>query len=207
MEQLQAEGKLQELAKLEAEAGYETVVLEKLIIKIGALLALGFGEAGSEIIAANMKKGGEVDPMLAGKKMMAIFGFCDIRNFTDATEVLQTGVMMFVNEIAEITHATVDSFLGQSNKNIGDAFLLVWKFAEDDYYYESENQLALKDSPRIRNLADLPVLAFLKIMAAITISKKLDKYRRHAGLNARLSNYRVKMGFGLHVGWAIEVTP
>lgn len=65
----------------------ETATLEKLIMKIGALLAVGFGEAGSEIIAANMQ-GGEVDPMLPGKKMMAIFGFCDIRNFTDATEVL-----------------------------------------------------------------------------------------------------------------------
>lgn len=29
----------------------ETVVLEQTIIKIGALLALGFGEAGSKIIA------------------------------------------------------------------------------------------------------------------------------------------------------------
>lgn len=75
-----------------------------------------------------MSRGGDVDPMIAGKKIMAIFGFCDIRNFTDATEVLQTGVMLFVNEIAEITHATVDQFIGQSNKNIGDAFLLVWKY-------------------------------------------------------------------------------
>lgn len=32
----------------------ETFILENLIIKIGALLAIGFGEAGSEIIAANM---------------------------------------------------------------------------------------------------------------------------------------------------------
>lgn len=57
-------------------------------MKIGALLAVGFGEAGAEIIAENIKKGGGVDPMLPGKKMMAVFGFCDIRNFTDATEVL-----------------------------------------------------------------------------------------------------------------------
>ncbi len=42
----------------------ETTVLENLIIKIGALLALGFGEAGSEIIATNMAKGGDVDPMI-----------------------------------------------------------------------------------------------------------------------------------------------
>ena len=58
-------------------------------MKVGALLAVGFGEAGSEIIAENIKKGGSVDPMIPGKKIMAIFGFCDIRNFTDATEVLQ----------------------------------------------------------------------------------------------------------------------
>ena len=52
--------------------------------------------------------GGEINPMLPGVKIMASFGFCDIKNFTDATEVLQTGVMLFVNEIAEITHGTVD---------------------------------------------------------------------------------------------------
>ena len=46
--------------------------------------------------------------MIPGHKIMAIFGFCDIRNFTDATEVLQTEVMRFVNEIAEICHSIVD---------------------------------------------------------------------------------------------------
>lgn len=64
------------------------MVLQKLIVKIGALLALGFGEAGSEIIATNMSGGNSINPMLPGKKVMAVFGFCDIRNFTDATEVL-----------------------------------------------------------------------------------------------------------------------
>ena len=44
----------------------ETVLLEQTIVKIGALLALGFGEAGSKIIADNMAKGGDVDPMLPG---------------------------------------------------------------------------------------------------------------------------------------------
>jgi hypothetical protein len=73
----------------EEDGKLETVILQKLIIKIGALLAIGFGEAGSEIIAKNMGNNSGVDPMLPGKKMMAIFGFCDIRNFTDATEVLQ----------------------------------------------------------------------------------------------------------------------
>lgn len=54
--------------KKSKEAPYETVILENTIVKIGALLAIGFGEAGSGIIAQNMEKSGEVDPMLPGKK-------------------------------------------------------------------------------------------------------------------------------------------
>jgi hypothetical protein len=69
------------------------------------LLALGFGEAGSGIIAKNMSGGGDLNPMMPGVKTYAVFGFCDIRNFTDATEVLQTKVMQFVNQIAEVTHS------------------------------------------------------------------------------------------------------
>jgi len=38
--------------------------------------------------------------------------------------------MVFVNQIAEVVHTIVDSFSGNPNKNIGDAFLLVWKFPE-----------------------------------------------------------------------------
>ncbi len=75
---------------------------------------------------------GDVNPMLPGNKLISIFGFCDIRNFTDATEVLQEGVMLFVNEIGEIVHGVVDHYSGAANKNIGDAFLLVWKFQDDD---------------------------------------------------------------------------
>lgn len=40
--------------KRKKEAELETVVLQQTIVKIGALLALGFGEAGSKIIAENM---------------------------------------------------------------------------------------------------------------------------------------------------------
>ncbi len=70
MEQIKAEeikkqgGKVPK--KKKREPPMETVVLEQTIIKIGALLALGFGEAGSKIIAANMASGGEINPMLPG---------------------------------------------------------------------------------------------------------------------------------------------
>ena len=68
---------------------FQTKILEKCINKICRLLAVGFGEAGGEIIAANLANGGDLNPMLPGRKMIAIFGFCDIREFTDTTEILQ----------------------------------------------------------------------------------------------------------------------
>jgi len=152
-----------------------------------------------------MAGGGDVNPMLPGQKIMAIFGFCDIRNFTDATEVLQEGVMLFVNEIGEIVHGVVDQFSGAANKNIGDAFLLVWKFPEEDVERDEEaDTIALKDNNRVHQLTDMSVISFLKIISNIKRSRKLLKYKEHEGLNRRMPNYSVKMGFGMHVGWAIE---
>ena len=66
----------------------ETDILEDTILKIGYLLALGFGEAGSEIIGSNIQRQGDLDPMMSGNKCIAIFGFCDIHHFAEANEVL-----------------------------------------------------------------------------------------------------------------------
>ena len=71
---------------------------------------VGFGEAGAEVIANNIKSGeqaaclvgmpkgigsvatgdpcragGDLDPMVPGQRVAAIFGFCDIRAFTGGT--------------------------------------------------------------------------------------------------------------------------
>ncbi len=51
----------------------------------------------------------------------------------------------------------------------------------------------------------MPVLAFIRIIVGTNMSKKLEKYSTNPGLNKLVPNYRVDMGFGLQVGWAIEV--
>ena len=203
--QLAMEKEKEKKKKRKNEGIMETEILENTIIKIGALLAVGFGEAGSEIIASNIKRGGgDIDPMIPGKKTHCIFGFCDIRNFTDTTEVLQESVMLFVNEIAEIVHNTVYRFSGTANKNIGDAFLLVWKIPEKLIMYLSKATETVECPHELSLLADMALISFLKIMAGICSDPKILKYRNNVALNQRLPNYSVKMGFGLHVGWAIE---
>ena len=66
----------------------ETELIEDTITQIGILLALNFGELGSEIIAKNMAQQGELNLSLPGKKMFGIFGYCNIKNFQDITEIL-----------------------------------------------------------------------------------------------------------------------
>lgn len=89
----------------------ETIQIENAIYKISELLVLGFGQAGSKIISQFVfDKNKDIDEIGAGDMVQAIFGFCDIRNFTDATEVLLEEVMVFVNSIAEIVHSSVDEF-------------------------------------------------------------------------------------------------
>jgi class 3 adenylate cyclase len=50
----------------------------------------------------------------------------------------------------------------------------------------------------------MSLISFLKIIAGLKRSRKLLRYKDDPGLNARMPGYEVRMGFGLHVGWAIE---
>ena len=84
------------------------IIIENAILKIGSLLILGLGEAGAEIIANNFSAGEISANDSQGTRTYGIFGFCDIRNFTDSTEVLQEDVMVFTNTIADIVHSVVD---------------------------------------------------------------------------------------------------
>ena len=58
-------------------------------------MRVGFGEAGAGIIGRNlsMVEGTDATMNLLGnrRKIDAIFGFCDVRQFTDTTECLQVG--------------------------------------------------------------------------------------------------------------------
>jgi len=129
--------------------------------------------------------------MIPGRRVDAIFGYCNIRNFTDATEVLQDQVMIFVNRIASVVHSCINEFFGSPNRNIGDAFLLVW-------------DLEGWDESKQRRLADMSLLSLYKVIAEINKSPLLAEYRSHLKLIKRLPKYRVRLSFGLHKGWAIE---
>jgi class 3 adenylate cyclase len=205
---------------------YEVKMIQSAIIKISALLAIGFGEAGGEIIKNNLSSQHDLDPMLKGKKKVALFGFCDIREFAKINEALQERTMVFVNEIAEIVHSSVDLFGGAANKNIGDAFLIVWKLPEKKKDKEPDKSASdggqrqcviNKNKPNrtqssvsytlfnAQSVSDMAVLSYLKTIISINKDNRIIRYRDEQCIQDSLTKeYKVNMGFGLHFGWAIE---
>lgn len=185
-----------------ANESNETDLLEQAITKMGALLQVGFGSAGAEIIGKNLSDLGELDPMIPGVRVNAIFGFCDIRNFTLVTEGLQQDVMIFVNKIAEILHRNVVKSGGHPNKNIGDAFLLVWKLKSGKNTHSSGDlQKDLYDS----SLTCMQkVIKELRQAGSIASFLKDETNNRSSAWESSLATYNVTMGVGLHKGWAIE---
>jgi len=180
----------------------ETVILEKTIIKLGSLLALGFGEAGANIIGQNMSGSDTagVNAMIPGTHVDCVIGVVRVKNFSTATEVLQAKIMTFVNQVAEIVHGVVNDFHGAPNKNNGDAFLIIWRV--DDRHLKKNNEMEHCATTRH---VEFSVVAFSTILGALQRSPLLATYRQHPGLQFRLgTDSRVNLSFGLHYGWAIE---
>ena len=116
------EGLERDLTEQEMEAheeGYETVLLEQSLSKIGGLLQVGFGVAGTEIIGKNMKAAGALNVMLPGKKITTVIGFGAIEEFTDSCTCLEEKICMYINTIAKIVHSDTHAYYGAANKNTG----------------------------------------------------------------------------------------
>lgn len=212
---------------------YETMLLESTIEKITGLLRVGFGEAGAGIIKANLDiadNSSVINPLIPGVRIYAIFGFCDIHHFDDVNQYMGQDVLTFVNTIAEIVHSSVHDWGGQSNKNLGNAFLMIWRIGDEKTILkltsgEAEQGLRLKDLinpnkkplkkvtrvvdlrrvPGIDRLADKALIGYLKIIAELNRSKPILAFRDDPRLTqGGKEEFKVRMGFGLHAGWAIE---
>jgi len=114
-----------------------------------------------------MNKDGSTQPVIfEGKKVFAVYGFCNIRQFDETTEMLEGDIMQFVNKIASIVHNTVDEFCGNPNKNIGEAFLTVWKFPESEILGDRKHP-KLTESQTVSCISDMALMCFIKIIARI----------------------------------------
>eukprot|EP01040_Poterioochromonas_malhamensis_P004263 gene4263-4566_t len=243
---------------------YETKLLETTVGKITSLLRVGFGEAGAGIISANLSASSgsaTINPLLPGVRIYAIFGFCDIHQFEDINQKLSNDVLIFINTVADIVHNSVHTWSGQVNKNLGNAFVVVWRIGDEvtlknqisgmrvggaaknrSSFLESTKSMSmsqrsetssnngsdseletnslhgsettvvkkkitidLRRVPGVDRLADHALIGYLKIITEINRNRGVLKYRHEPRLTENgKQEYKLRMGFGLHAGWAIE---
>jgi len=176
----------------------ETIILEKTIIKLGTLLALGFGVAGTAIVSTNLggQESSGINAMIDGNIVKCFIGYARIGNFSTFTEALQGRVMTFVNQVAEIIHGVIDSHRGAPSVNNGDAFMLVWR---------ERPGLPGTESSQDDKLSDLAACSLALIIAGLAKSRTLATYSSNPKVQQRLGTYsRVVVTLGFHYGWAIE---
>ena len=233
-------------------AEYETRMIEIAIAKITGLLRVGLGVAGTDIISQNLSddQSETLNPLIPGKRIYSIIGFCDIHHFDEVTEALEQDVMEFVNSIAAVVHEHCCRWRGQCNKNLGNSFLFVWRIgdsAEIKAVLESsdisqlrpgamsspkspaarcgspqvgsgapgsgqgsqggrprddDGEINLSRIPGLDTLADAALIGFLKTISGLARSSEVHKWNPR--IARVVEGFEVRMGFGLHVGWAIE---
>jgi hypothetical protein len=126
---------------------YETEQLINAISKITDLLRKCWGVAGAGIISSNLARmtdGKTVgfNPTVPGKRIYALFGFVAIDGFSEQLRVLDVDVVDLINDVAKVVHDEVyrwslgDS--GQCNKNLGSAFLMVFRIGDFTEVHEKK---------------------------------------------------------------------
>lgn len=76
--------------------------------------------------------------------------------------------------------------MGAANKNIGDAFLLVWSLPDPK---------KVKDERDKTDICDLALLSFLKIISKLNRASSILQYRKEERLLARFPSFKVNKIF------------
>jgi hypothetical protein len=194
----------------------ETAQLIRAVTTITDLLRQCWGVAGAGIISSNLARntGGEnivvFNPIVPGKQVYALFGFAGISNYSFILRSLEKDTMTFINDVARVLHNEVFRWgfgeSGQCNRNLGSAFLLVYRigdFAEVaemkaraiDVFFQmgdggkdqastrsslavevNKDHIQLASLPGISRFADRALLGILKTFAGIYRDKNIKKW-------------------------------
>lgn len=178
--------------------------LEDSIYKIGVMLVLGFGTAGCEIITRNINDIGSVNPLIPGKKIFAAFAFISINRFNMLATILEGDIMKYANTVSLLVHSVCEKYQGTVNRNLGDCYLVVWKFQEDDLIKTSNKVLSNALSQSVRLQTAFALLSALRICVKVARASSMSLYHEDLRITSRMPYFSNKLTVGLHVGWGVE---
>eukprot|EP00962_Isochrysis_galbana_P008165 scaffold2218_cov109-Isochrysis_galbana.AAC.1 len=109
--------------------------------------------------------------------------------------------MLFTNSVGEYVHHACNDNRGEPNKNIGDAFLIVWRQPEAGAGGLRDGSSADKSK-----VCDGALTAFRRCVREIASSQTLQLVTDVPAIHSKFGQhqYKTKIGFGLHYGWSVE---
>ena len=136
-------------------------------------------------------------------------------------------VMLFTNPVGTIVHQACHDNRGEPNKNIGDAFLIVWRPKAGLQHTKivdgaltgcapparppppSAPPLPLAPALFPRPISPPPPLLPRRSLPPLRARDRLvehaaARHQRRGGAQFGYGKYRTKLGFGLHFGWSVE---
>jgi len=104
--------------------------------------------------------------------------------------------MLFTNSVGEYVHHACDDNRGEPNKNIGDAFLIVWR---------NPSSATISRAAHTKT-CDGALTAFRRCVREIASSSTLKLVTDVPAIHKKFGRgkYKTKIGFGLHFGWSVE---
>lgn len=209
---------------------YETEQITRAVTKITDLLQKCWGVAGAGIISSNLARNNDgkntvvFNPNVPGKLVYAIFGFAGINDFSHLLRALDKDVMALINDVARVVHNEVYRWgfgeSGQCNKNLGSAFLMVYRIGDFEEVREKKARAAnvffektgrtldrsisksdvshrrIEDEVNSIQLASLPGISGFADRALLGFFKSYAGLNREKDVKKWESDYRLGAGVG-----------
>jgi hypothetical protein len=153
----------------------ETIILDKTIVKIGSLLAMGYGEAGSDIIEKNLRNNnGEINPMSPGENIVGVYAYFNFMYNSDVLDTLQHTYSIVMNEVLQIISEICIEKGVYNTKNVGDGVLVVWKLDEKFFAVDEKGNLTLDNCDEVNQVIDCAVIFIIQLIMRVQTSKSIS---------------------------------
>jgi class 3 adenylate cyclase len=94
--------------------------------------------------------------------------------------------------------------MGSVNKNLGDSYLLAWKFPDEEGVFIQKKFVLNAHSETVKQKTSLALMFAIKSISKIARSQALLSYKQTEKVLKHLKTFTSKLTFGFHVGWAYE---
>jgi hypothetical protein len=154
----------------------ETIILEKTIGKIGSLLALSYGETGSNLIEKNMDDNkGIINPLASGTNIIGIFCLCKLLYLNEILQIFGENTSVLLNEINKVISEVIIDEGIYTIKNSGDGLLLIWKLDENYIKKNEDGSIFIENCPEVNRIVDMSLISIIHLLFRLAKSWNIKK--------------------------------